>query len=329
MNEPAGQFQQSSSWAIYKAAQGWSCQRHVFYDVDKPVAGFQILWKTRFKLARAYISKGPVLSSNVRHMENAIINRLKDSITSLGCLAVIVQGPDQTNTCPLPFSSHGFLPNHLTPVIDATLQNDLCLGLEEIYRRMNRSVRAEIRKAKASGIIIRHSSDEKDIRHFFELMCQSSLRQGQKPNPGSAKELQILMEGFPPEQVRLTLASYKGQVLAGLFTILFGRHATAWKKGWNGHYPELYVNRLLNAEGMDWAYHHGYSTWDYSALDRRIAIQIMRGGPLSEHQKKSRHMFNLGFGGTPLLLPNAWVWFPNKLLRKTYQFVSYGIATQR
>src|SRR5690242_12917165 len=61
LSTPLGQFQQSSAWARVKALENWRATRFIMTSEGAPVAGCQVLWKTKLGLRFGYISKGPVV----------------------------------------------------------------------------------------------------------------------------------------------------------------------------------------------------------------------------------------------------------------------------
>ena len=314
-----GQFQQSSAWARYKADQGWRCERHVFFQSDQIIGGFQILWRQSLFGSFGYVSKGPVFATSEESLKVHVTCRLKQTMQRLRLLAVIVQPPDQSSAVNEIMERHGFLPNRLFPVIEATLVNDLQPGMDTLLRRMRRSTRTQIRRGKQRGVVVRCTKDSKDVASFFRMMCASCKRHKETPNPGSQSKLESLMRAFPAKQIRLTIASYLGKDLAGLLVIRFGQHCTGWKKGWSGQHPEVFANRVLNYESMCWAHHQGCKIWDSVAFDRVMAQGILHGNGLPQGNINKCHMFNLGFGGTPVLLPRSKIWISKAWAQKLYQ----------
>jgi hypothetical protein len=74
-------------------------------------------------------------------------------------------------------------------------------------------------------------------------------------------------------------------------------------------------------ESLRWACEKGYRAADFCAFDKKMAVAMLNGQPLSEEQEKSRHTFNVRLGGSPRLLPKAMVYFPNPVFRFAYRSV--------
>ena len=68
-------------------------------------------------------------------------------------------------------------------------------------------------------------------------------------------------------------------------------------------------------DALEWAKEAGYKIFDFFSLNQRIATKLISGTPLSQEDRKTRDMFHLGFGITPKILPDAYVWFRNPFLR--------------
>ena len=65
------------------------------------------------------------------------------------------------------------------------------------------------------------------------------------------------------------------------------------------------ANFLLHVEALRWASEKGYRTFDFVALDREIAENLLANKLLDEKQRKTRHMFNLRRAANPMLLPRG------------------------
>ena len=120
----------------------------------------------------------------------------------------------------------------------------------------------------------------------------------------------------------------KDAPIAGLFCISFGKQVSLWKKGSMPEFFPLHAMELLYHETFSWAHAHGYKYCDFGALNRGIAESLIQGKPLSFDQKKSRDIFNLGFGGQPVLLPEAYIYFSNLLLTIYRLFIRGGLGAR-
>jgi hypothetical protein len=314
---PLGQYQQSSLWAEFKAAEGWKHHRIVLVGETGIVGGFQMLWRCKGPFRIGYVSKGPVALPGISGLAPALFNLLADASRLLGLQAVIVQLPDDSSDSGE--DSHGFVRSNPMNVIEATYLVDVSDGMDVVRRRMHRNVRQCVRKAREQGVAVRAGS-EADLPLFFDLMTATSRRQNSLPNPGSLEALRRLWRLFAGSGgVEMAFAGRDGRDIAGRMNLIFGRRVTQWKKGWDGSDSNWHPNELLADHALEWAHAHGYRLCDFSAINRLTAEHILAGRPHDDKIARSRDMFNLRLGGYPCLLPRAHVLLPNPLLRWGYR----------
>jgi hypothetical protein len=318
---PLGQFQQSTVWARAKRPEGWNPVRMLVTVEDDIVAGFQILWQSSWRGRLGYVSKGPVVLPGHHGLAEYATALLQTLSRKERLRALVVQPPDLFDQTSVKLTNSGFMLEVVTKVIDATWIIDLSDGFEAIEQRMSKQTRRKVKQAEHRGVSIREGGRE-DLRTFFELMLSTCKRQGAVPNPADERTLYALWDAARPAGcIRLTLAECEGRPLAGLICILFGGTASLWKKGWTSSDGERHPNELLIYESLRWANSCGYRLADVCAFDFGMALTMLRGEPLSPEQEVSRHTFHVRFGGSPQLLPEATVYFPNPLIRAAYRMI--------
>jgi peptidoglycan pentaglycine glycine transferase (the first glycine) len=326
MKTPLGQFQQSSMWAQVKEVDGWECLRVVATLKDQIVGGFQILWRNTPLGRIGYVSKGPVVVPETQSLVELLVALMLDQANKNKILGLIVQPPDDSQITSDILGRHHFIQSNPMDVIETTLLIDVSKGKEALDKGMKRKTRKNVRVANHSGVTIREGTEE-DVDLFFYLMSATCKRQGVKPNPSTEEALRHLWLTFSKRNcLRVTFAEYNHEVLAGGLNIVFGKKVNLWKKGWNFKHPDCYPNDLLYYEILHWASSNKFDHCDFIAFDRGIADALQRGTPLSDAQRKSRHIFNLRLGGVPKLLPPACVWIANPLLRFGYENVIVRLA---
>jgi hypothetical protein len=326
MKTPMGQFQQSSMWAQVKEVDGWECLRVVATLKDQIAGGFQILWRNTCLGRIGYASKGPLAVPETQSLIERLVVLMCNQARKDKILALIVQPPDDSQITSDILGHYHFIQSNPKGVIETTLLVDISNGIEAFDRGMNRKTRRNVRLANHSGVTIREGAEE-DIGLFFNLMIATCKRQGVKPNPPTEKTLRQLWLTFSKRNcLRVTFAEYNQEVIAGSLNIVFGKKVNLWKKGWNFKYRDHYPNDLLYYEILHWACSNNFNHCDFIAFDRSIADALQKGAPLSEAQEKSRHIFNLRFGGMPKILPAARIWIANPLLRFCYENVLVRLA---
>jgi CelD/BcsL family acetyltransferase involved in cellulose biosynthesis len=320
---PLGQFQQSTIWARAKRAGDWETLRVLVTIEDEIVAGFQILWQSSWRGRMGYVSKGPVVLPGYSGLAEYAAALLQNIAGKENFRALVVQPPDRCVQTSGTLASSGFMPNLLTTVNDATWTIDLRGGFEAVDRRMAGEARRKTRQAVNRGLTIREGGRQ-DIETFFELMLSTCRRQGVAPNPPDVNHLFALWDAAHPAGcIRLFFAEYDGKPLTGYLDIAFGKTLTQWKKGWTSTESQRNPNDLITYEALQCASERGFLFYDFSAFDRQMGIAMLNGESLTAEQERSRYMFFTRFGGSPRLLPEARVYFPNPLIRSAYRVFFY------
>ncbi len=317
---PYGQFQQSSPWADYKAGEGWHFHRIVLTMDDAIVGGFQMLWRTT-RLGRiGYVSKGPVASPETDECIAFLTTLLEDAASELGLRAVVVQLPDESRAGADRALGRDLIRDNPMGVIEATYVVDVRRGKEELFARMSRILRQNIRTARKQAAMTVRVGAEHDLPRFFELMEATCVRQSTKPNPPSLDAVRRLWQAFSAtDAVRLTFADCAGATPAATLSIVFGDRMSVWKKGWDGSRSDWHPSKLLEWDAIEWAHDHGYRVCDFGSFNRLAAAKIIGGQPSSALTLTSRDAFRVRFGGVPQLLPAAHVLLPNVFYRWWYR----------
>jgi peptidoglycan pentaglycine glycine transferase (the first glycine) len=321
LGTPLGQYQQSSMWARAKATEGWSVARVLITLEEEIVGGFQVLYKSSWWGGTGYVSKGPVVEQGSGGLARFGVELLGWVCTRLRLRALVVQLPDECEDGVWGLADRGFLNYAAGQVIESTWLIGSGSERGGTERSMTANTRREARQAIRRGTFVREGRRE-DLPVFFELMRSSCSRQKTKPNPGDVAFLYSLWDAAGPRDcIRLFLAEHGGVPLGGLLCIPFGRTVNAWKKGWSETESHQRPNELLNYECLRWAAENGFDCVDFGAFDDVMALAVLRGEPISERCKASRHFFNMRFGGRPMILPAAMIYIPNPLLRLAYRIV--------
>ncbi len=320
---PHGHVQQSSVWARSKQVEGWRPVRILLRNAGamprEISGGFQILARQSRFGRIGYIAKGPALAGNEPALVEACFDNLLLTVKAEGIRALIVQPPDETDLKPNVFPRYGFLPNRLKTVISATLLIDVGCPMADILARMRRTTLLELKRARKRGVTIREGT-EQDLGTFFSLMLETCKRQESSPSPASEAALRQVWEAFRPQnRLRLTLAEFGGQPIAGAICLLFGNRVSFWKKGWSGAHRDKHPNQMVMFDAIEWSQKNGFKLFDCLGMTRGTAESLLAGKELTEEQKHERDFFLLGYGGRPVLLPESWIYIPNQLARFAYK----------
>lgn len=315
-----GQFQQASGWARCKRGEGWRPCRAVYWHEDEIVGGFQALVRpTRFGPI-AVVAKGPVTRDETILPLGTVLARVASLAEERRWAAVIVHPAEAQPIPPAVFDDHGFDSNHLVHMYSRTQVIDLTPGVDRLVSNMRRRHVRDLRQARTRGVTIRQGGAD-NVDEFFQLMAASCARQDTRPTPPSAEGVRAIWDAFAPHGgVRLTFADYQGKSIVGGLVLYFGNRATFWKRGWSGENSSLHGSTLLTYEAIEWAAQHGYETFDFVAMEPALADALLAGQEPTEELKHSVSFFNYGFGGGPVLMPEAIVRLTHPVLRQAYRW---------
>lgn len=87
--------------------------------------------------------------------------------------------------------------------------------------------------------------------------------------------------------------------------------------GWSGKHENSRANHLLHWKAMQWAKEKGYRSYDFMGVTRSLAEAILQGAHFYQVAKGS-DLFKISFGGEIRLLPEAYFYIDNPILRFGY-----------
>lgn len=317
LSTPAGEYQQSSMWAEFKAAEGWRPLRLLLRDSSGAIhGGAQILCRRKLGLKIGYVMRGPAFHPEPPEpLRDFAIASLKKAASKSGLSILLLQPPAALPAAPDQFSGPGFLPYPRRDIITSTMVIDLTGGIAAVESRMRRRKLQEVRQAARRGARLRLGT-EKDIPAFFDLMAETCQRQRTPPNPSSPRLLRSFWDAFQPRgALRLVFADVEDRPVAAWLTILFGPKATFYKTGWTAQHRRTHAVQLLIHDAIRFAAENGFQNCDFAGFSLGLALTMAHGNQFSAAQQKSRDFYKLGFGGTPLFLAEPRIWIANPCLR--------------
>lgn len=301
-------FYQSCMWGQLRIHAGWQSIITLITQNNRLIGGFQILWTDRSFIGKiGLLLKGPVLETADPQILDFVIPTLKRITKQNKIKALIVQPPNKDKHLSEILKGSGYVKNHVDYMIrNNTLVIDLHASKDELYKKINRKKRQNIRKAINCKAIIREGRRE-DINTFFGFMQETCKRHGVKPSPSNDAFLQKMWDIFYQKDcMKLFFIQFQSIDVSGLIIIPFGQTVYLWKFGWSGDFAKCHPNELLYWEIMKWAKDQGYNYADLDAVH----------SPSDTSANYS--VFKRGLGGEVELLSNGLVYIPNPVLRLTY-----------
>lgn len=321
-----GHFYQTSMWARVRTIDGWQPLITIITLNDQLIGGFQILVRAKSYLGKiGLLLKGPVVDSDDPRTIKFVISMLKNTVRVHKIKALIGQPPDKNKDMQDVLKRAGFSPNHLENAIkNNTVSIDLRCSEEEIFKKIKRQKRQNIKTAIKNSVTIREGQKD-DLRTFFKYMLETCKRQQVSPSPSSEDFLLKMWDLFAPSgYMKLFMAQCEGTDVTGLVVLPFGDTAYMWKFGWSGNYGHYRPNEMLYWEIFRWAKKHGYQYADVGAISAVHVESSQHGSTPVEDLSKSYSRFKSEFGGETVALSNGFVYIPNPLSRWAYNlFMPY------
>ena len=136
---------------------------------------------------------------------------------------------------------------------------DLAVGEEQLFERLDSSVRRAIRKAEKDGVTVEVLHSEAAVRDFYVLQCQTRKRHGLPPQPFGFF-LNIWRHILSQNQGMVVLASQGGEKIGGAVFFFLGGRAIYKYGASDFRRQHLRPNNLVMWEAMKWLARNGATT---------------------------------------------------------------------
>jgi peptidoglycan pentaglycine glycine transferase (the first glycine) len=322
-SHPEGRHEQSSLYGKLKATLGWQPIRIIVEEGKMVVGGAQILARRLPVWGRiGYISKGPVVEAGRNDVMAAIFTHLGKVATARRIILLNIQPPVDELPYIQPLYDFGFQPSEYYVVPPNTVLINLTLPSDNILAQMQPKGRYNIRLASRKDVVVREGGEE-EILIFYELTRMLGDR---KDFPYySLDYYQEAWRLFAPRgMLKLFLAFYRDEPLAGIMTIVFGHQAIyKWGASSTSHH-NLMPGYLLQWTAMMWAKEMGCANYDLGGIRRETAKALIHDGKLPP-QSHGVDRFKLKFGGQVVTFPDAYdnyyIIRPKWLMRQVVPYV--------
>ncbi len=218
-------FLQSWNWGDFHKALGKIIHRQGFFQ-NNQLAGIMLSVIEPAKRGRYLtVPGGPIIAWQNKEIVNEFLKQVRIIAKESNCVFVRVRPQLESNDFSKKiFRDLGFskAPMHLHA--ELTTQLDITKSPDELMLQMRKTTRYEIRRAIKENIKISVSTNEKDIKQFYELQIKTAVRQ--KFIPFSYKFLEEQFKVFAKsENALLYKAELDGKMLAQAFIIFYGQEA--------------------------------------------------------------------------------------------------------
>ncbi|MFO7153451.1 MAG: peptidoglycan bridge formation glycyltransferase FemA/FemB family protein [Caldicoprobacter oshimai] len=156
---------------------------------------------------------------------------------------------------------------------------------EELLMSFHQKVRYNIRLAMRKGVEIRIGSKD-DIPEFHKIMVETGIRD--KFVVRSASYFEKMLDCLGPDNIRLYLAYYRGNMIAGAIAVAYGNKCWYLYGASSNQHRNVMPNYLLQWEMIKWAVERGCDIYDF----RGVSGNVDKNHPLY-----GLYRFKKGFGG--------------------------------
>lgn len=329
LNEtPGGHHVQTSLWAQVKAIQGWQAVRLIVREGEQIVAGAQILTRSvPVAGSVGYLFNGPLFAKDEPALEALVTRELQQIAREYRIQNLIVQPPVTAAAYAEQLPQNGFHLSSLKIALAATVMLDMSPDLDTILAQMKSKTRYNVRLSQRKGITVREGTLA-DIPAFHHLISETGKRQNFVPDSQEyfANMMQIL---GPHGHFKLLFAEYEGEMVSAMLAIPFGDTVIYKRGAWAGIHGDKRPNEAMHWAAIQWAKEQGYRYYDFDGIEPPVAKLVLQGEPIPEEMLQTVTRFKLGFTDGVVLLPLAYEYLYNPVLRWGYNTIYPQIATSR
>lgn len=257
-----GHLLQTWAWGELKRAFGWIPLRLAIEQDGALAVGAQVLYRRLGPFSIGYIPKGPVLATEEPQLIEELVQALHARSRDMGAILLKVEPEwrQEEHERRAWLAAHGFRPSRECIQPRSTILIDLSEAEEQILARMKPKWRYNIRLSERKGVTVREGGAE-DLPVFYELMRVTGQRDGFAIH--SLNYYRRAWELFwPLGRVRLFLAYYRSEPLAGLMAYAFNRQSWYFYGASSNTHRELMPNHQLQWRAMQWAKGLGCAQYD-------------------------------------------------------------------
>lgn len=291
-----GHLLQSWNWGELKAGAGWHPLRLALYEGEQIVAAAQVLQRgashVPLRLGHlAYIPKGPLLDWSQSLLCERFFTQVRRYLWSQGALALRMELGQEADAAGSAIIRQRLSAMHCQAVHAVQPLRTIVLDLEPteeaLMAQMKEKWRYNVRLARRKGVTVRVATSEADVQAWYTLLQTTGERDsfGIHTLEYYQQVWRLLGER---DELRLLLAEYEGQLLAGIFVSLFAGQALYLYGASSNEQRQLMPNYLLQWEAITWAKQRGARLYDFWGIPETDAEDEAMAGV---------YRFKRGWGG--------------------------------
>jgi len=141
-----------------------------------------------------------------------------------------------------------------------TYRIDLTKGIDHVWEQFDRKLRVDINKAVREGVTVR-TGDEDDLVFIHDMLFKRYIEQGFKP-VNYKKFLREIYKQYYPDNLKIFVAEYKGQIIGGTLNLCFKNITYLWVGIPKTDLVGISANDLIQWEAIKWAHSQGFMMYE-------------------------------------------------------------------
>jgi len=191
---------------------------------------------------------------------------------------------------------------------------DLTGGEGKIWGDFKKKLRQDIKRTEKKGITVSEGGRE-ELLYVYNSVSERYAEQGQDPSLPKQFLLDVY-DKFHPQNIRIFVAKFNGEPIAGLIDIYFKDRAESWVGNVKSAISGIHPNDLLQWHTIKWACEHGL---------KQYIIMGANTPRLSPFKLKYNPQIEINFQAkkySPFYI--EWAEHAYKTLKRTRERVQYG-----
>ncbi|NLN49830.1 MAG: peptidoglycan bridge formation glycyltransferase FemA/FemB family protein [Clostridiales bacterium] len=275
-NHPKGHFMQSREWANIKSE--WQNEIITVEDDNGEIKGSMSLLIRKipfFNSTMMYSPRGPVCDSHDKKTLKELLGKARELSKKYRSYAlkmdpdIEIEDAEFENIVEgLGFKVNRGLRNYEGIQPRFVFRLDIKDKTEdEIMKAFHHKTRYNIRLSERKGVICK-VGERKDIEVFHDLMVETGIRD--KFLIRTKEYYESVYDSLGPEHVRLFLAYYNGEAIAGTIAILYGNKCWYLYGASSNSYRNLMPNYQLQWNMIKWAIESKCDIYDFRGVPGNI-----------------------------------------------------------
>src|SRR5437879_1420038 len=136
---------------------------------------------------------------------------------------------------------------------------------EEMFSRLGRSARRDIRRAQREDLTIERATTKEELKEFYRVFHEFTIEKGFMTRAYAYQEKlwdTYLQQGMG----RLLVAKHQGKIAGGSIDLAFAGKCVHMHVGATNRYRDLHINDALVWEGIRWAKESGCSWFSFRGV---------------------------------------------------------------